>query len=322
MSFHTPEVETEPVSQTATLGTRDRPANDSAALFSGPGEMRALCRAFDWASTSLGPVAGWPQSLRTIVAMMLASRHPMFLWWGPDLVQIYNDAYRPSFGGGSRHPQALGMRAADFWTEIWHIISPQIAQVMAGGEATWHEDHLVPIERNGRIEDVWWTYGYGPAFTDLGEVGGVLVVCQETTSRVLTERRLQDLTERLTVERARLTGVLEASPAVMAVYSGPEHVVTYVNPSWERIIGKPNAIGRPIRDVFPEMIPSGIFEQMDRVYETGVPWRVSEMPLPIQREHAARSRAAYGVSSGCRLLAPIRWARLGWEATSSLTRLK
>jgi signal transduction histidine kinase len=160
------------------------------ALFAGPGEMRALCRDFDWSATSLGPTGSWPLSLRTIVKMLLSSRHPMFLFWGPDLIQFYNDAYRPSLAEGGRHPRALGMRGAEFWTDIWDIIGPQIDQVMGGGEATWHEDHLVPIERNGRLEEVYWTYSYGPAYGDDLSVAGVLVVCQETTARVLTERRL------------------------------------------------------------------------------------------------------------------------------------
>src|SRR5688572_12267574 len=90
-------------------------------LFDGPGEMRALARAFDWSATPLGPTIQWSHSLRTIVSTALASRHPMFIWWGPELVQIYNDAYRPSLAGGGRHPRALGTRGADFWTEIWEI---------------------------------------------------------------------------------------------------------------------------------------------------------------------------------------------------------
>jgi signal transduction histidine kinase len=163
-----------------------RSHEESAAelVFRGPGEMRALGRDFDWASTSLGPVEDWPRSLRTIVKTLLASRHPMFLWWGPDLVQIYNDAYRPSFASGGRHVLALGAKGPEFWTETWDIIGPQIVQVMSGGESTWHEDALAPIERNGHIEDAWWTYGYSPAFDDYGDVNGVLVVCHETTSRV------------------------------------------------------------------------------------------------------------------------------------------
>lgn len=184
-------------------------AQPNDGLFAGAGEMRALCRAFDWSSTPLGSASGWSQSLRTTVGTLLASRHPMFLWWGPELIQIYNDAYRPSFGEGGRHPRALGMRGAEFWTEIWHIISPQITQVMAGGDATWYEDQLVPIERNGRVEDVWWTYGYSPVCDDDGTIGGTLVVCQETTQHVLAERQR----ERLLAESEQARADAEAARA-------------------------------------------------------------------------------------------------------------
>ncbi|MEO5590438.1 MAG: PAS domain-containing protein, partial [Gemmatimonadaceae bacterium] len=253
-------------------------------LFAGPGEMRALCRDFDWSATGMGSVDRWPLSLRTIVATLLSSRHPMFLFWGPELVQFYNDAYRPSLGGGDRHPAALGMRAADFWKEIWDVIGPQIDHVVAGGEATWHEDQYLPIERNGNLEDVWWTYSYSAAFADDGNVGGVLVVCQETTARVRTEQHLKELTDSLTGEAARLKGLLDGSPAVMALFSGPEHVITYVNPTWERVVGKSGCLGLPVREVFPEMIKSGIFNRLDEVYSTGQPSTAREMELPLRRE--------------------------------------
>ena len=132
-------------------------AADAAAaeLFAGTGEMRALCRALDWGATPLGPVAGWSRSLRTTAGIVLGSRNPMFLFWGPELVQLYNDDYRPSLGQGGRHPRALGMRGREFWTDIWDVIGPQIEQVMTTGEATWHQDQYLPIERNGRLDDVW-----------------------------------------------------------------------------------------------------------------------------------------------------------------------
>ncbi|CAN5403108.1 hypothetical protein BH09MYX1_BH09MYX1_13170 [soil metagenome] len=152
-----------------------------------------LIRSIDWSKSAIGPRDKWPVSLRTILGTMLRSRHPMFLWWGPDLVQFYNDAYVPSFGVG-KHPLAMGQRGVECWGEIWPIIGPQIDDVMKRGIASWNEDALVPIFRNGRIEEVYWTYGYSPVAGDDGEsIVGTLVVCTETTTRVILERRLQIL---------------------------------------------------------------------------------------------------------------------------------
>jgi two-component sensor histidine kinase len=150
----------------------------------GGGEMGALVRAYDWAATPLGSPETWPQSLRTTVRLMLNTRHPMFIWWGPELIQFYNDAYRQTMGP-ERHPSALGQRGRECWEEIWDIIGPQIEMVLAGKGATWHEDHLVPVTRHGRREDVWWTYSYSPIDdeTKPGGVGGVLVVCNDVTER-------------------------------------------------------------------------------------------------------------------------------------------
>lgn len=156
----------------------------------GGGEMSRRIREFVWANTAVGPVERWPESLRSIVRMMLHARHPMFLWWGPELIQFYNDGYVPSFGAG-RHPSALGQRGKDCWNEIWPIIGPQIDSVIASATATYHEDALVPIFRNGRMEEVYWTYGYSPVFDAAGAVAGVLVVVTETTTRVVALRRLE-----------------------------------------------------------------------------------------------------------------------------------
>ena len=144
------------------------------------GEMGRLVRAFDWAASPLGSAEMWPQSLRVAVRLMLTSSHPMFIWWGPDLIQFYNDAYRETMGP-ERHPSALGGRGRDCWAEIWDVIGPQIDFVMCGEGSTWNEDHLVPVTRHGLRQDVWWTYGYSPIDLD-DEVGGVLVVCNDVTA--------------------------------------------------------------------------------------------------------------------------------------------
>jgi signal transduction histidine kinase len=191
--------------------------------------MRALCRAFDWSSTPLGPSTSWPQSLRTTTAILLASRNPMFLWWGPELIQLYNDAYRPSFGAHGRHPRALGMRGRECWTDIWSVIGPQIEQVMTGGESTWHEDQYIPIERNGRLEDVWWTYSYSPVRDEEGRIAGTLVVCQETTDRVLAQRER----ERLLEDRRQAEEALrESESRLQRLYDVEQHARTVVEEAY------------------------------------------------------------------------------------------
>ncbi len=150
----------------------------------GGGEMGELTRNFNWAATPVGDPSQWPQSLRTTVSNLLHSRFPMFLWWGEEMIQFYNDAYRPSLGKDGKHPSALGARGIDTWPEIWHIISPLHEQVRTSGEATWKEDQLVPIYRNGKIEDVYWTYSYSSVLDDEGKHGGILVTCVETTDKV------------------------------------------------------------------------------------------------------------------------------------------
>lgn len=162
------------------------------SLILGQGEMADLTRRFDWAKTPLGSVEAWPDILVATVNLVLASRHPMFLWWGPDLIQFYNDGYRPSIRN-DKHPAALGQRGMECWPEIWPIIGPQIEAVMGRGVSTWNTNQLVPINRNGKLEEVYWTYSYSPVSDKNGNVHGTLVVCSETTEQVLSERRLRTL---------------------------------------------------------------------------------------------------------------------------------
>jgi signal transduction histidine kinase len=157
-------------------------------FLSGGGEAGRTARSVDWAATSLGPPERWPTTLKTTVATMFRARQPMFLWWGKDLIQIYNDEYLPSFGEG-KHPCAMGQHGRECWQEIWPIIGPQIDDVMERAIGSWNEDALVPIFRNRKIEEVYWTYTYSPVFGEDGAVAGTLVICTETTNRVLGERR-------------------------------------------------------------------------------------------------------------------------------------
>ncbi len=252
-------------------------------VFAGSGEMVERCRDFDWASTPLGPVSSWSPSLRTTVSILLESRNPMFLWWGRELVQIYNDAYAPSLGRGDRRARALGAKGQEFWTDIWTTIGPQIEQVMTTGEPTWHEDQYLPIERNGRMEDVWWTYSYSPV-RENGVIAGVLVVCQETTTRVrlLTERELLLAAERTAhaeadVARQTLSEVFEQAPVAIAVLDGRELRFTVANARYHQIIGNRDPVGHTLLEVFPDLADSQVEAVLRRVYESGIPFAASDL---------------------------------------------
>ncbi|WP_276482634.1 PAS domain-containing protein [Paraflavitalea pollutisoli] len=166
-------------------------ADKQLHFLSGGGEMGQITRNFDWSTTSLGAPETWPQSLRTAVSIVLNARFPMFLWWGPELICFYNDGYRPSLGNEGKHPGILGMKAVDAWPEIWTIIKPLIDQVMDCGEAVWFEDQLVPIFRNGQIENVYWTFCYSRVSDETNAAAGVLVTCTETTDKVVTAASLK-----------------------------------------------------------------------------------------------------------------------------------
>lgn len=178
----------------------------AADCLRGGGEMGELLRRTDWGSTRLGPVERWPQSLRTAVSIVLSSRFGMYIAWGRDYLQFYNDAYRPILGS-TKHP-AVGKHTSETFAESWHIIGPLFEQVMEG-EAVGSEDWMLPLDRNGYLEECFFTFCYSPIRVESGEPGGVLVTVSETTSRVLGERRLRALRD-LGVRAARATTDAEA----------------------------------------------------------------------------------------------------------------
>ena len=220
-------------------------------------------RSYDWSGSPLGDPADWPQGLRIVVRLMLNTGHPMFVFWGRDNACLYNDAYRQSIGS-ERHPSALGAPARDVWAEVWDIVGSQIEHVRSGRGATWHRDHLVPITRDGKREEVFWTYSYSPIDDDTasGGIGGVLVLVTETTSAVLAARELA-------FERDRFALLFDKSPTFMALLRGPEHRYELTNPSYNKLLGHRPLIGRTIAEAVPEAASQGFIQLLDRVYATG-----------------------------------------------------
>lgn len=206
-------------------------------FFIGGGEMGARIRAHDWAATPLGPVERWPQSLRTAISVMLNSKFPTYMAWGPELTSFYNDAYRPLLGS---KPEALGRPFHEVWAEVWNRIGP-IAQRALAGEASYFEDMSLVLERNGYPEQTWWTFSCSPISDESGGVGGILCFVHETTARVLAERSAR-----------HLAAIVESSEDAI-ISKDVNGIITTWNKGAERIFGytAAEAIGKSILILIP-----------------------------------------------------------------------
>ena len=159
------------------------------ALFSGGGELGELMGQVEWGRTSLGPVEHWPQSLRTCVRIILTSRQPMFVWWGDQLINLYNDAYKSIVGG--KHPRALGQPAQEVWREIWDQIAPRAESAMRANEGTYDDSLLLVMERYGYREETYYTFSYSPVPNDHGGTGGIICANADNTQRIIGERQMR-----------------------------------------------------------------------------------------------------------------------------------
>jgi PAS domain S-box-containing protein len=229
--------------------------------------MAARVLSFDWSKTPLGPLDLWPQSLRVAVSICLNSRFPMFIWWGEQLINIYNDAYIPILG--KRHPHALGRPAKATWNDIWTVVGPQADAVMHRGEASWNERVLLVMERNNYTEDTYFTWSYSPISDESGAIGGLFCACTEETPRVLAERERDRLLLQLDAERSRLAEAFQQSPAFIAVLHGPEHTFQMCNDRYAQLVGRRDILNKPIRQALPEIASQGFVDLLDQVYRTG-----------------------------------------------------
>ncbi|MBN9161938.1 MAG: hypothetical protein BGO98_23650 [Myxococcales bacterium 68-20] len=182
------------------------------------GACGTLARSTDWSKTPLGPISSWSPALRGMARLVLGSLHPMLLCWGPELIQLYNDAFLPNLKLG-KHPKAMGQRVAECWSEAWATVGPLLADVMLDGRGSRHDDQLVPVLRERRLEEAYWTYSYSPVFEADGSVGGTLVVCSETTERVLAARRARTI-RKLFALGEHATNASELLPLAVEVLQG------------------------------------------------------------------------------------------------------
>jgi PAS domain S-box-containing protein len=232
---------------------------ETSGFLRGNGELARLILDYDWGATGLGHIETWPQSLRTVVALIVNSPVPMVLLWGPKGYMIYNDAYS-QFAGG-RHPHLLGSEVREGWPEVADF-NDHIMKVGLRGGTLAYRDQELTLYRNGKPEQVWMNLDYSPIFDETDEPAGVIAIVVETTERVLADRRNA-------AERRRLAQMFEQGPSFMALLEGPEHQIEFANAGYLALIGGRDVIGRTVAEALPDAAAQGYVGILDEVFATG-----------------------------------------------------
>jgi len=231
----------------------------------------------NWAHTPLGPIESWPQSLKNAVLFVLGIPWPNVIYWGPQLIVIYNDAYRPLLG---EKPEALGRTLPDVWPEAWDSLRPLLDGVFRG-EARRFEQERSVLLRSGHPEEAWFDYSFSPLRNDDGTVTGILNTAIETTGRIRAEQALR--MEELDQSRQRefLETLLDNAQACIAVMKGRELRYALVNRAYQALRPGVPMVGRTYREVFPAAVEAGAEAVVQKVIETGEPHADFGYPIPI-----------------------------------------
>ncbi len=247
----------------------------AAPALVGGGMVGDLVRAGDWGATALGPLDGWPVWMRSAVVLCFDMVVPAGVYCGSDLRFFYNDDFAPFMA--DRHPWALGRPAAEIWSDIWEFIEPQLTSVLTTGQGCKVFDQRFELLRQGKMVETYFQYSFNPVRDGTGRVVAVFTAATETTERVLAERRR-------VAENERLRAMFEQAPGYIAVLSGPDHVYEVANRAYRRLTGDRSLIGRPVREVVPELADRGFVAHMDRVYATGEPYMARREPIQLTSE--------------------------------------
>lgn len=246
---------------------------ENQSFFAGGGAAGAMIRGHDW-SASLGDPENWPQSLKTLVSVMLGSAQPMFVAWGPERILLYNDGYAEILA--SKHPAALGCDFLEVWSEIRADLLPIVVKAYAGEPVQMADIELI-MHRRGFAEETHFAFSYTPVRDEHGAVRGLFCPCVEITEQVLAERRRE-------ADAERQRRLFEQAPGFITILNGPEHVFEFTNATYCRLFGDRGYVGRRVREVFPDLAGQDFFNLLDQVYRTGE--RVVGVRTPISLQSA------------------------------------
>lgn len=238
--------------------------------------MAEKVRAFPWDQTPLGAIEKWPAALRITVDAMISSDFPQCLFWGDDLIAIYNDGYVPMLGN---RQDALGQPLRVTWRENWEQLRP-ITQKAMSGEAVYYEDFPLETTRHGQAETAYFTFCYSPIRDENGTVLGMIDTVIETTEAVRGRQRLAS-------ESERYRQMFENAPGFMAMLSGPDHVFQYVNPAYSRLIDHREAVGKTVAEVLPEAAEQDFLAALNEVRRSAKPHSALGALLRIKGRHGA-----------------------------------
>ena len=254
-------------------GQEAQAAGDRAFLRGG-GELARLIDAFDWSTTSIGPIATWPTAMKAVISFILRSPLPIVTLWGDKGVMIYNDAYCGF--AGARHPSILGTNVLEGWHEVADFNAHVMQMVYREGGTLSFQDQELTLVRDGTPRMLWTDLEYSPALGDDGTPIGVIAIVIETTEKVLAARRTAD-------ERRRLLQMAQNSPSFMALLEGPEHRFGMINPAFGRLVDGRDVVGKTVAEVLPEGVEQGFVDLLDQVFRTGQPYSATTARFTVPR---------------------------------------
>jgi signal transduction histidine kinase/ActR/RegA family two-component response regulator len=250
-------------------------------FLTGGGEAASIIANFDWPSTQLGPIEGWPSGLKTTIALILRSPVPIVTLWGTDGVMIYNNAY--SVFAGGRHPALFGSKVREGWPEVADFNDNIMKVGLAGGTLAYRDLPLTLYRNDGRPEQVWLNLDYSPLLGDDGTPLGVMAIVVEITDKIRVERALN-------AEREGLRRMFDQAPGFIAMVEGSEHCFTMANDAFHKLSGGRPLVGLTLADALPEVVEQGFTRLLDEVHATGEPFIGRRTPIQLLQEDGTLER--------------------------------